>query len=308
MCSTKTYDDNLELYLEQVGKIFDISRIVNESPAQPQVINYYSMNKLTYRLFYSWEGFYHSGISYDGKRKKGDLKEQARIIETYIHDIDATDVLELGCGLGPNSAFLAVRNPHVNFVGVDLSNKPLKRFTEIPNLRFYSGDYHDLSNFEDYSYDVVFVIEALCYSTNKQQVLSEVKKKLRKGGILIVFDVYQSDRASPLTRSEEVMWELIAKGVAAKKFERVSDVETYMRALYSIVLAKDFSPCILPSFDRQEALVRFYFSHPIAAKAVNAFLPFEVVKNAAVVLLIPTSIRRQIKCYYLHVLKNDLKV
>lgn len=304
-CKIK-YDDNLELYLKQIRRIFDISRIVNGSPAQPQVINYYSMNKLTYRLFYSWEGFYHSGISYDGRRKKGDLKEQARIIEGHIRDINATDVLELGSGLGPNSAFLAIRNPNVNFVGVDLSNEPLKRFTKIPNLRFYCGDYHDLSNFENDSYDVVFVIEALCYSTNKQTVLSEVKKKLRKGGVFVVFDVYQSDRASSLTRSEEVMWELITKGVAANKFENVSDVETYMREQYSIAAAKDLSSCILPSFERQEALVRFYFNHPAVAKAVNAFVPFEIVKNAVVVLLIPTSIRRQIKCYYLHVLKNDL--
>jgi arsenite methyltransferase len=303
---TITCDDNLELYLKQVRKIFDISRIVNKSPAQPQIIEYYLKNRLTYRLFYSWEGFYHSGISYDGKRKKGDLKEQARIIEGYIRDINATDVLELGCGLGPNSAFLAARNPHVNFVGVDLSNKPLKRFTQIPNLQFRCGDYHDLSNFEDDSYDVVFVIEALCYSTNKHQVLREVRRKLRKGGAFIIFDVYQSDRASPLNPSEEIMWELITKGVAANKFERVTDVESYMREQYSIAVVKDLSQCILPSFERQEALVRFYFSHPIVAKAANAFLPFDVVKNAVVVLLIPTSIRRQIKCYYLHVLKNDL--
>jgi len=303
---TIEYDDNLELYLKQVRKIFDVPRIVNKSPAQPQIIQYYSMNRLTYRLFYSWEGFYHSGISYDGKRKKEDLKEQARIIEGYIRDMRATDVLELGCGLGPNSAFLAARNPHVNFVGVDLSNKPLKRFTAIPNLSFRCGDYHDLSNFEDDSYDVVFVIEALCYSTNKQQVLGEVKRKLRKGGVFIVFDVYQSDRASPLNPSEKVMWELITKGVAANKFELVKDVENYMREQYSIAVAKDLSQCILPSFERQEALVRFYFRHPTLVKAANAFLPFDVVKNAVVVLLIPTSIRRQIKCYYLHVLKNDL--
>jgi len=303
---TIEYGDNLEPYLEEVRKIFDISRIVDASPAQPQVSDYYSVNRLTYRLFYSWEGFYHSGISYDGKRKKEDLKEQARIVEEYIHGADASNVLELGCGLGPNSAFLAVRNPNVNFEAVDLSNKPLKRFTDITNLRFRCGDYHDLSQFEDDLYDVVFVIEALCYSTNKQQVLREVKKKLRKGGVFIIFDVYQSDRATPLSPSEEVMWELITKGVAANRFERVTDVERYMREHYSLLVAKELSQCILPSFERQESLVRFYFRHPAFAKAVNAFLPFDVVKNAIVVLLIPTSIRRQIKCYYLHVLKNEL--
>lgn len=299
------YDDNLELYLQQIRQIFDISRLINESPAEPEIINYYSANKLTYRLFYSWEGFYHSGISYDGKRKKGDLKEQARIVEAYVRDTDAKAVLELGCGLGPNSAFLAARNPQVTFAAADLSNLPLKRFTKIPNLHFCLADYHDLSNFEDDSYDVIFIIEALCYSTNKKQVFSEVKKKLRRNGILIVFDFYGCAQARSLSPSEEVMWDLNCKGVAANRFECVTDVERSMRELFSVVTAKNLSECILPSYERQEALVRFYFSHPTFAQVLNAFVPFDVLKNAIVVLLVPTSLRRKIQCYYLHVLRND---
>jgi len=176
------YNDDLELHLEKIGQLFDIPRIINEPQGNPQIINYYLINKLPYRFGNSWEGFMHCGISYDGKHKKGDLKEQARIIERYFHDINAKKVLELAYGLGANSAFLAKRNPEITFEGVDLSNKPLRRYTKIPNLHLQLGDYHDLSAFEDNAYDIAFVIEALCYSTNKLQVLREVKKKLRRGG------------------------------------------------------------------------------------------------------------------------------
>jgi arsenite methyltransferase len=297
--------DRLELYLKQIGKIFNISQIVNEPQEKPQIIDYYLMNKLTYRLFYNWEGFFHSGISYDGKRKKGDVKEQARTNDRYIHDMNATNVLELGYGLGVDSGFLARRNPQVTFDALDISNKPLKRFTKIPNLHFYFGDFHDLSRFQDNFYDIVFVIEALCYSTNKRQVLREVKKKLKSGGIFVIFDVYRNDRASPLSDSENTMWELMTKGLAADKFECVREVEEYMREDFSIIATTDLSPCILPSFDRQESLVRPYFKHPAFAKAINRFVPFGIVKNAIVVFLIPTSVRRQIACYYLHVLQKD---
>jgi arsenite methyltransferase len=297
--------DNLEQYLKQIGKIFSISHIVNEPQEKQQIIDYYLMNKQTYRLFYNWEGFFHSGISYDGKRKKGDVKEQARICERYIHDVNATNVLELAYGLGANSGFLARRNPQVTFDALDISNKPLKRFTTIPNLHFFFGDFHDLSRFQDNFYDMVFVIEAMCYSTNKMRALREVKKKLKSGGIFVIFDVYRNDRASPLSDSENTMWELITKGLAADKFECVREVEEYMREDFSITTAKDLSQRILPSFDRQESLVRPYFKYPAFAKAINRFLPLGVVKNAVVVLLIPTSVRRQITCYYLHVLKND---
>lgn len=297
--------DNLELYLGQIANLFDIGRIISKTQKKQDIIAYYVLNKLTYRLFYSWQGFYHSGISYDGKRKKADFIEQARIIGEYIEDTRARKVLELGCGLGPNSAFLARNCPEVKFDAIDLASRPLKRFTKIPNLRFYSGDYHDLRKFEDHSYDIVFAIESLCYSTDKAQVLREAKKKLRNGGIFIIFDLYQRNRANPLSHAEEIMWELITKGVAANKFECEREVEDYMRKEYSIAEAKDLSFCILPSFERQESLARPYFNHPAFARAVNVLLPFDIVKNWFVVLLIPTSIRREIMCYHLHVLRND---
>ncbi|MFZ0926931.1 MAG: class I SAM-dependent methyltransferase, partial [Halobacteriota archaeon] len=157
-------DPNLELYLAQIRDIFDIPRIIDAPRDKPQIINYYLANKLSYRLAWSLEGFIHCGISYDGKRKKEDFREQARVVDAYIEDKHAKKVLELGYGLGSNSAYLARRNPHVTFDAIDISNKPLRSFTTIPNLSFCFGDYHNLSQFKDDSYDIVFVIEALCYS------------------------------------------------------------------------------------------------------------------------------------------------
>jgi len=300
------YNDDLALYLKQIGQIFDIPRIINEPQEKQQIINYYVTTKfITYRLLNSWEGFLHFGISYDGKHKKGDFKKQARIVERYIHDIDARKVLELAYGLGANSAFLASRNPGVIFDGVDLALKPLKRYTKMPNVRFQRGDYHDLSPLEDNAYDIAFVIEALCHSTDKLQVLCEVKKKLKRDGLFIVIDGYQRDCATPLGRSEEILVKLIEKGVSVDKFECVKDVESYMREEYSIAEANDFTQYILPSVIRSESMARRYFAYPIIARAINKILPFDVVKTFISGLLLATSIRRQIAGYYIHVLEND---
>ncbi len=199
------YGDNLELYLKQIGKIFDVPDIIDEPQGKPQIVNYYLRNKLLYRLGHNWGGFYHSGISYDGTYRKDDLKEPARIVERYIREADAKSVLELASGLGSNSAFLARRNPHVAFEAVDLSNKPLRNYSRIPNLRFHCGDYNDLSRFEDNAYDTTFVIEAFCYAKDKRRVLREVKKKLKTNGLLIIFDAYYANGARPLTQSEDIM-------------------------------------------------------------------------------------------------------
>jgi ubiquinone/menaquinone biosynthesis C-methylase UbiE len=297
-------DDNLERYLTQIRKIFNIPSIIDAPHDKPQVIDYYLANKLSYRLGLNFEGFVHCGISYDGKSKKEDFREQARRVDAYVKDESAENVLELGYGLGSNSAYLARRNPHVIFDAIDMSNKPLRSFRRIPNLHFSFGDYHSLSQFEDDSFDIVFVIEALCYSTQKLAVLREVRRKLRKGGFFIVFDPYTRNRTIPFNESEETMWKLIYRGSALETFERVDDVEDVMRKEFSIVMTWDLSPCVLPSLEVQESKVRHYFNHPAVARAINKAFPFDVVKQLPQILLMPTSVRRQIGCYYLHVLKK----
>ena len=299
------YDDDLDLRLKQIGRIIDIPSIIDGSQENPQIINYFKETKFLYRFWHSWEGYLHFGISYDGKHKRENFKEQARIVERYIREIDAKNVLELAYGMGTNTAFLARRNPDVTFDGIDLALKPLKRYAKIPNAHFQQGDFHDLSAFEDDTYDVAFVIEALCYSTNKLHVFREVKKKLKRDGLFIIIDAYRRDRATPLSQSEDVMIRLIEKGVALEMFEYVGDVESYMREEYSIVAAEDFTENILPSTINLERKSHAYFAHPMFARIVNKILPYDVVKNYIVIYLTPTSIRRQIGCYYVHVLKND---
>jgi SAM-dependent methyltransferase len=299
------YDDDLELYLKQIGRLLDIPSIINESQEKPQIINYFERTKTLYRIIHSWEGYLHFGISYDGKHKRKNFKEQARIVERYIHETGAKNVLELAYGLGTNTAFLARRNPDVTFDGVDLSHKPLKRYAKIPNAHYQSGDFHDLSALEDDAYDIAFVVEALCYSTNKLQVLREVKKKLKKDGLFIIIDGYRKDRAAPLSPSESLMWDLIWKGFVIHKLECIKDVERDMREEYSIALAEDLTQYVLPSMVNHERKSRDIFSHPTFGRVVKKLWPYEFVKNIMVVYLLPTSIRRQIFCYYIHVLKND---
>jgi len=298
------YDDDLDLRLKRVGRLLDIPSIINEQQENPQIINYCEKTKTQFRL-YNWEGYKHFGISYDGKHKRSDLKEQARIVERYVRDRDAKNVLELAYGLGANTAFLARRNPDVTFDGVDLLPKPLKRYAKIPNAHFQQGDFHDLSALEDDKYDIAFVVEALCYSDNKSHVLREVKKKLKRDGLFIVIDGYQKDRATPPSPSENIGLKLIAKGFALNKFECIKDVESYMQEEYSIVAAQDITQNVLPSLVIAERMSRDYFAHPVFARIVNKIFPYEAVKNMMVVYLVPTLLRRQIGCYYIHVLKKD---
>jgi ubiquinone/menaquinone biosynthesis C-methylase UbiE len=299
------HNENLEFYLSPISKIFDIPHIINKPQGKQQIIGYYFKGKFSFMLLVSFEGFYHYGISYDGRHKKEDFKEQAKIVERHIHNSDAKNVLELAYGMGANMAFLARRNPDVVFDGVDLSLKPLKRFKKIPNAHFQLGDYHDLSAFKDSAYDIVFVIEALCYSTNKLQVLREVKRKLKRDGLFIIIDGCRRDCVAPLNPSEETTLKLMQMSWSLDKFECVKDVEDYMQEQYSIVEANDFSQYVLPSMTIIAHKVRYYFAHPTFAKLLNKLLSFEVSKSFIAAYLAPICVRKQYACYFVHVLKNN---
>jgi len=299
-----TNDDELARSLRQIYKLFDVARIIKEPQGKQQIIDYYVANRIS-QLLYDRDGFYHFGISYDGKHKRGDLKEPARLVEKYFCDVDAGHVLELACGLGGNSAFLARRNPQILFDAIDISNKPLRHNTKSPNLRFRFCDYHNLSGLPENFYDLVFVIESLCCSTDKPHVLREVKTRLRPGGLFIVVDGYRRERVDGFSSGEQIMWALIEKGLSCDKIESIADVESYMRNEFAIIERKDFSQNVLPSVMRLNFIPRLYFNNPRFARVVNALVPFNVVKNSIHLLLLPISIRSQIGCYYLHVLKKN---
>jgi len=296
-------EDELGSLLWKVCRLFDVPKLINGTNSKQQIIDYYRTNKIS-QLLYDRDGFFHFGISYDGKHKRSDLKEPARLVESYFSTVNARHVLELASGLGANSAFLARRNPNILFDAIDLTNKPLLYNKKSPNVSFRICDFHNLSTLPENFYDLVFVIESLCCSTDKPRVLKEVKKRLRPGALFIVVDGYKRERAKEFSQLEEFLWALIEKSLSCDRIESVIDVESYMEKEFAIIDRRDFSQNVLPSMMRLNFIVRFYFDNPSFARVVNALVPFEIVKNCIHLLLLPISIRREIGCYYLHVLKK----
>jgi hypothetical protein len=93
--------------------------------------------------------------------------------------------------------------------------------------------------------------------------------------------------------------------MAVDLFERLGDVEGYMRQEFSIEVSKDISAYVLPFWESAEAAIRIYFEHPVFAKTVNKILPPSVARNLLAPLLVAPTLRRGASCYYLHVLRND---
>ena len=302
---TPSEDNKISEYLQLINSSFQIDKLIREKQKSDEIRNYYLTNHLAYLVFHNRKGFMHMGISKNGVYKEEDLLGPLKIINGYIPKINAKNVLEVGAGNGANCAYLAEKNGRINFKGIDLSKPPLKRYKGINNYTQEYGDYHDLGRYPDASFDIIFAIEALNHSSNVGGALAEIHKKLRRKGLLIVFDGYLLKRENELNEEERLAKKLTENAMAVDKFENIEVFEQTIKSTsFHTVKEEDLSLSVLPSLKRFERLALSFFRFPPLTKILKVVLPFDLVKNSIAGLLMPTLVKRKIACYYLHVLEK----
>ena len=119
---------------------------------------------------------------------------QRGILKDFVSEItfpEKADVLEIGCGTGAVTRFLASLPQVAQALGVDPSPVFITRATELAgqfrNLSFREGDGRALCN-EDRSFDTVIFHTALCHIPKPEKALAEALRVLRPGGSLAIFD------------------------------------------------------------------------------------------------------------------------
>lgn len=302
-------NNTLEQKLDQIRAVFNIDELLTLSLDKSYIQKYYQANKLAYSLFHTYSGIIHMGISRDGVYKEDDLLEAARIIERYIGEIKATNSLELASGRGGTSVWLAKRHPKIDFDGIELSPGQIvyaqKQARRVRNYHPIQGDYHDLSNYPDDSMDVVFVIEALCYSEDKSRVLSEAKRVLKPSGVFIIFDAYTKKDRSKMAANELLACRLTEKSMAVNKFgDYQSLLSDANKLAFTVESSEEVSQFILPTLRRFESLAKRFFKHPIVAKGVTKLSSKELTYNAISGLLMTDLIEGNLVSYYITVLRK----
>src|SRR3989344_2598588 len=301
-------DGELRERIDAIGRVLHTGDIVSLMPDKPYIQTYYRLNRLTYTLFHTRTGLIHMGLSRDGTYKEDDLLEMARIVAGYVSEGAAKNILELATGRGANSLYLAKRFPNATFHGIDISETQLslafKHARKVKNYHPAFGDYHDLKRFNDATFDVVFILEALCYSTEKETVLREVRRVLKGGGLFIVFDGYSNKEPQELTESEIMVQGLIEKGMAVAKFESYRSFIEKARPDFQVVYEEDLSDLVVPTMQRLEKMSRRFFSYPRIARIVSRIVPRAVVNNTVSAFLMPTAMKCGLGCYKLTVLRK----
>jgi len=300
-----TNNSRLEEKLLKIYRLFDKTSVTNHKQCSTDIVSYYKRNILPYYIFHNKEGFVHMGISDTEKYSKTDVLKQPIIVSKYIEISRAKNVLELACGKGANLNWLAKEHPKVGFTGIDLPggqiSEAFKINASIENIKTVEGDYHNLTVLPENSFDVVFVIEALCHSNHKNIVAKQVFRILKPGGYFIVFDGYLSDDSvSNETVNEAV--DLTQKSMAVDHFEKYKNVKSQMLSSgFILVEERDYSTQIIPTLRRFEKLARLFFFFITLGKAIKKIVSEEFAKNAIAGYLMPDLLNLGVAKYYLSV-------
>ncbi|MEP4378590.1 MAG: methyltransferase domain-containing protein [Alphaproteobacteria bacterium] len=120
--------------------------------------------------------------------------QQTAALRSYLADVDfpaGARVLDIGCGTGPQSRMIAAIPGVGEVVGVDQLEPFLERgrelAAELPNVSFEQADARELP-FGDADFDVVVLHTLLTHVPGPEAVLAEVRRVLKPGGVVAIYD------------------------------------------------------------------------------------------------------------------------
>jgi len=158
-------------------------------------------------LEYYWGEHIHLGWYAEGQRK-GPLYGGKDFIEAKYDFIDKmlefsqtaapATVLDVGCGIGGTSRYLAKRFPDAQVTGITISPEQQRRATELAGERGIANAKFELVDalkmtYPDNSFDFVWACESGEHMPDKEKYVQEMTRVLKPGGRIVIATWCQRD-------------------------------------------------------------------------------------------------------------------
>lgn len=158
-------------------------------------------------------GYYSEEERAKGYKKKGFIEAKYDFIEEMFKWSGAKDpktILDVGCGIGGTSRYLADKFPGAAVTGITLSPNQVRRGTQLAaerNLSNVSFQVMDAlaMQFPDNSFDLVWACESGEHMPDKAAYVKEMMRVLKPGGTLVVATWCQREETpeNPFTEDDK---------------------------------------------------------------------------------------------------------
>lgn len=202
---------------------------------------------------YSWSaaghecihlGYYETGAEDEDEAAVATIEQLASLAEVSSE----TRILDIGCGAGEDLAWNASHRAAVG-VGVDINEGLLERARDnaderdvAERVRFQTGDFHDLSAFEDGSFDVVWGLESIGHTDAFSEVFAAATRVLASGGRIALGGLFLTE--SETTEKQETRLERIRDTLAVSPHRLTAVVESLREAGCSDVRTVDATTAV----------------------------------------------------------------
>lgn len=290
--SQSAQDYQLKDLLALADKAFGSARVMKDWGAEI-IPEYYAQSGPVYERVHSSQGCMHGALNPEGAFSYEGYLVQPRAVLDEIRKLQATRVLELGCGKGFNSLFCAQHMDQVAFTGTDLLPAHVTRARDFAqeagqgNVRYEQASFEPLPDrFRDF--DLAFGFETLCYAKDTDVVAASIAAALRPGGRFVMYDMHAASNADELptdlaraTRLYEVSVAITRGFLPAGQWEA-----SLTRAGMVVDAPQEMTHDLLPGLYRQQEMAVKSLSDWKKRIAIKA-MPQYMARNAIAALLGP---------------------
>ncbi|GAB4814911.1 hypothetical protein N2152v2_001957 [Parachlorella kessleri] len=196
-------------------------------------------------LEYYWGEHIHLGYYSEEERRRGYKKKnfiQAKydFVEEMLRWSGAQSpqkVLDVGCGIGGSSRYLAAKFPQASVTGVTLSPSQVQRGTQLAaerglgNVEFKVMDALHMA-FPDDTFDLVWACESGEHMPDKRAYVEEMVRVLKPGGTLVIATWCQREETpdKPFSEDDKRRLKFLYDEWAHPYFVSIEEYERIMKA------------------------------------------------------------------------------
>lgn len=223
-----------------------------------QVIDYFDQTHNDYRRL--WGIDRHLGLHcgyFDKTHSRHDeaVVNMNRVLAETVGISAGDRILDAGCGIGGSSFWLAnqfsgisVTGVNINEMQIGIANEHARRNNLQSRVEFRVADFGQTGLASD-SFDVVWALESVCYSEDKQDFLDEAFRVLKPGGRLLIADGFLTgDELNPRERKIVDKW---CRGWAIPNVLSVEQFREHLSETgFRNIRFRDITPQVTPSSRR----------------------------------------------------------